>query len=558
MNISQEIFINYTNSFDKDIKNYINKLTHYTFINGLLTLNEPCIESFCYIDIDNISSKSNKTRRLEQNNNIFIDMKKLNKTKINKLKNKNIINLDGYNSKMGAITKNDIDYYILEINDTLYNFNKSYLNKEYKEILPKIKKLFMKINNTYLNKLKKNIDKTGFKFSSILTKDIYTKLNTNLCKQYNDIESYINNASQLIENNINKFINLLNFSSNIINYNYILVSTRTKNYYEILNNLIQKNIKYIDEDEIKNYKIRILGQKNEEMKNEKNKKMWMKWSNDITSEFSEENINKFINNYGKYIIDTKNWKDEFNKLITLDFLDGFKFESVFKKFKIDVGAETEIEKNGTKNTLNFCIDILKKKLKDIYFPINLFPGLQLGLLIRPNLDLKICINLGSVNFRKEEEKDESHFFLGAEGGASIGLNLEFGFYCPSARSPVQISFTLGIKGILASGKIGMKLQFFYFGKNAENYLLDLYYEFKVFEFVFYIKLALSIEIDIINFSYSLSYYIYKHDFNVTYSIEYHLNRYYKKETNKEIKEKCIKKKEIRKAKYLKEETKKCY
>ena len=563
LNNSQEIFINYTNSFDKDIKNYINKLTHYTFINGLLTLDEPCSESFCYIDIDNISSKSNKTRRLEQNNNIFIDMKKLNKTKINKLTNKNIINLDGYNSKMGAITENDIDYYILEINDTLYNFNKSYLNKEYKEILPKIKKLFMKINNTNLNKLKKNIDKTGFKFSSILTKDIYTKLNTNLCKQYNYIESYINNASQLIENNINKFLNLLNFSSNIINYNYILVSTRTKNYYEILNNLIQKNIKYINEDEIKNYKIRILGQKNEEMKNEKienekNEEGWMKWLNDITSEFSEENIDKFKNNYGEYILDTKEWKDEFYKLITLGFIDGFKYESVFKKFKIDVEGETEIDKNEIKNTLNFCIDIFKINFKKIYFPLNLFPGLQLGLLIKPNLDLKICINLGSVNFRKEDKKDESHFFLGAEGGASMGLNLEFGFYCPSARSPVQISFTLGIKGILASGKIGMKLQFFYFGKNAENYLLDLYYEFKVFEFVFYIKLSLSIEIDIINFSYSLSYYIYKHDFNVTYSIEYHLNRYYKKETNKEIKEKCIKKKEIRKAKYLKEETKKCY
>jgi len=142
LNNSQEIFINYTNSFDKDLYNYINKLTHYTFINGLLTLDKPCNESFCYIDFDKISSKSNKTRRLEKSNNIFIDIKQLNKTKINKLINKNIINLDGYNSKMGAITENDIDYYILEINDTLYNFNKSYLNKEYKEILPKLQKFF--------------------------------------------------------------------------------------------------------------------------------------------------------------------------------------------------------------------------------------------------------------------------------------------------------------------------------------------------------------------------------------------------------------------------------
>ena len=563
LNNSQEIFINYTNSFDKDLKNYINKLTHYTFINGLLTLDEPCSESFCYIDIDNISSKNNKTRRLEQNNNIFIDIKKLNKTKINKLTNKNIINLDGYNSKMGAITENDIDYYILEINDTLYNFNKSYLNKEYKEILPKIKKLFMKINNTYLNKLKKNIDKTAFKFSSILTKDIYTKLNINLCKQYNDIESYINNASQLIEMNINKFLNLLNFSSNFINYNYILVSTRIKNYYEILNNLIQKNIKYINEDEIKNYKIRILGQKNKdekinkEMKNEENKKLWNDWSKNIISEFSEDNINKFKNNYGNYIIDTNYWKNEFYNLITLNILEKNAFKSVFKHFEIDVEGETEIDKDEIKNTLNFCIDLSKLNFKKIYFPLKLFPGLQLGLLIKPNLDLKICINLGSDNFREEDKKNMSHFFLGAEGGASLGLNLEFGFYCPSAKSPVQMSFTLGIKGILVSGKIGMKLQFFYFGEDVDNYLLDLYYKLQAFDFEFYIKLTISIEIDIINFSYSFSYYIYKYDFNVTYSKSYHLKRYYQKKTNKEIKDKCKKEIEIRKPKYKEEKTEPC-
>jgi hypothetical protein len=217
--------------------------------------------------------------------------------------------------------------------------------------------------------------------------------------------------------NINKFINLLNFSSNIIDYNYILVSTRTKNYYEILNNLIQKNIKYINEDEIKNYKIRILGQKNKdeninkEMKNEENKKLWIDCSKDLISEFSEDNINKFKNNYGNYIIDTNYWKNEFYNLITLNILDENKFKSVFKHFEIDVEGETEIYKDEIKNTLNFCIDIFKLNVKKLYFPLNLFPGLQLGLLIQPNLDLKICINLGSDNFRKEDKKNMSHFFF---------------------------------------------------------------------------------------------------------------------------------------------------
>ena len=579
LNNSQEIFINYTKSFDKDLYNYINKLTHYTFINGLLTLDKPCNESFCYIDFDKNSSKSNKTRRLEKNNNIFIDIKQLNKTKINKLINKNIKNLDGYNSKMGPITENDIDYYILEINDTLYNFNKSYLNKEYKEILPKLQKFFMKINNTYLNKLKKNIDKTAFKFSSLLTKDIYKKLNMNLYKKYNDIESYINNASKLIEMNINNFINLLNFSSNIIEFNYILVSTRTKNYYEILNDLIQKNIKYINEEEIKNYKIRLLVQKNEkenekekekekenekkkEKENEKEKEkekknQWTKWVNEITSAFTKENIDKFSQKYGDYIIDTKYYEDIFDKLKKGDFLGKWTFESVFKEFKVDVGGETEIDKDEFKNTFNFCIDIFKKNLTDIYFPVNLFPGLELGLLISPNLDLKICIKIGTCIKRSEKEKNDSFYYVGAEGGASIGLNLEFGFYCPSQKSPVKVSFSLGISGILASGKIGMGIHFFFSGKNEDKYLLDLYYEILAFNFEFYIKLTLSISIKIINFSYSLSYYIYKHDFNVTSSLSYHLNKYYEIKTNKEIKDKCKKIIQIRQPKYFENKTESC-
>ena len=67
---------------------------------------------------------------------------------------------------MGAITENDINYYILEIKDTLFNFNKSYLDKDNKQILSLSNSFFTKINSTYLNKLKKNIDKIAYRFSS--------------------------------------------------------------------------------------------------------------------------------------------------------------------------------------------------------------------------------------------------------------------------------------------------------------------------------------------------------------------------------------------------------
>jgi hypothetical protein len=76
---------------------------------------------------------------------------------------------------MRAISENDINYYILEIKDTLFNLNKLYLDKDYKQILSLSNSFFTKINSTYLNKLKKNFDKIAYRFSSILTKDTYNK-----------------------------------------------------------------------------------------------------------------------------------------------------------------------------------------------------------------------------------------------------------------------------------------------------------------------------------------------------------------------------------------------
>ena len=76
---------------------------------------------------------------------------------------------------MRAISENDINYYILEIKDTLFNLNKLYLDKDYKQILSLSNSFFTKINSTYLNKLKKNFDKIAYRFSLILTKDTYNK-----------------------------------------------------------------------------------------------------------------------------------------------------------------------------------------------------------------------------------------------------------------------------------------------------------------------------------------------------------------------------------------------
>ena len=65
----------------------------------------------------------------------------INQIKIKEFRKQKLKNLEGYDSTMGAIEEEQIEKYILKIQDTLYAFNDTYLNKEY---------LFIKTKSTFL------------------------------------------------------------------------------------------------------------------------------------------------------------------------------------------------------------------------------------------------------------------------------------------------------------------------------------------------------------------------------------------------------------------------
>ena len=46
-----ELFEEYNSILTDDLISYINKLVHYTFINGIYTYNSPCNYSFCKINL---------------------------------------------------------------------------------------------------------------------------------------------------------------------------------------------------------------------------------------------------------------------------------------------------------------------------------------------------------------------------------------------------------------------------------------------------------------------------------------------------------------------------
>ena len=534
----------YIDILDGDIKSYINKLIHYTYINGLYYQDSPCVGSNCF-NYSEMVNNNESIRRLEQKDkdyylNGLFNISYLNKKKIKKLKNKRLRNLEEYNSTMGAISENDINSYILDMQTILNDFNRSYLDSEFKNINRFSKSYFDKINNTYLFRLKRSIDMVGIKFSTIFTEESMHTFENKLYEQYNNITIYINNYSEIIENTKNEFIDTLNSSSLLLDMFFNISHMKINNYYQILYQSIQDKLKYIDDDDDEHYNMfRLLSKKiNEEEEDEDDpiggdipetstiiiKKVQVK-----VGDKTEEKIEVSIENYeGKSFWDAMFKDTQQNIFSTLEKgqsrLDliwnqltsefkskEFTWENIkknierdFEKFKVDISVEGVCTLKSCNMMVNFCFILIKLKLPNFVFPIKLLPYLECAISIIPAVKSEICVGLGP--YFDIKNKSENSFDIDISGGASVSITLDFGVYFPSLKSPVRLSFNVGLVGILGSGKVGVKLSLYYKSK----FKIDLYYEFKAFELSFYVKFTLTFQIKIMgkDISFSFSFYIF--------------------------------------------------
>jgi hypothetical protein len=163
----KDLLLNYGEELDIDTNNYINKLIHYTYIKGLYTYDEPCIYSFCRIDIDynrNLEeiNVNYKKRKLSKNKSRRYDNLKINKN----------IYLNGlnYNEEMGALSKDDIIYVLIETKNAINQINRTLQTNFDTKIKSKLEKYLIKMNGTYLSILKKLVSMSAFKFSKFLLK----------------------------------------------------------------------------------------------------------------------------------------------------------------------------------------------------------------------------------------------------------------------------------------------------------------------------------------------------------------------------------------------------
>ena len=513
----------YIDILNKDLESYINKLIHYTFIDGLYSLNEPCNESFCKIDLENEDNfnetKENKTRRLHHDNNNFY-YSKINKTK-------NLRNLNGYNSKMGAISEEDIYGYISKIKNTLFKFNNSYTNKEYSNIKQDLNLFLIKSCNLYLLKLKNNIDLVSLKSSTILTRETNNKLKIKLYEQYNEIEYYIKNNSKNIEAAVEKYLNLLNYSSYLMELSYSIVYTRANEYFHTFSEIIQGKLKYISDEEMKSYKYRILYGFSQFRPSFQNN------MRSITNLF--KNLN---NNYNIKLLEIK--VDLEKNIITIKVGNKVLIEQKYKYEKTIGGVmNLDLIEKTFSASISLCLGLgakfegIFKKKELMKFKSQIIPGINLEFSIIPFLDARICVGLGY--YQNLTNATDSFFFVNVYGEAEVGVNFDLGVYIPTSKSPIYFGISLGLKGVLGSGKIGMQLQMFFKGEYENLFSIDLYSELQALSLTFYVKLKFQISLGF--FDYSFEFYILNIPL-IAYIKEFHKIRYYKYKDSKELKEKC--------------------
>ena len=524
--IDNEI-LEYGKFLDEETDSYFYKLIHYVFINGLYTYNHLCNESSCLNDLTDImeQNKINTNKGINSqaidgssNSNYYYDYlftRYINQTKINELRKEKFKNFEGYDSKMGAIEEDEIEKYILQIQDTLYSFYRSYLGKEYRNIQTKSTFYFKKIANLYLAKLKKNIELSSSRFSAILTRDVYKKLEENLLQQYYKIESYIYNCNiTKIESIRDKFLFVLNETSSLIEFNYIYFNGRVKNYYEVFSNLTQKNIKYISEEELKEYKNRKLEENKEGPKAAWND--FKSYFKNFKSDFERLSI---YEEYSKFYKDKlKEAWNEGKKIFEKDE-EGNIWSNSFKEKEISLGISFEFNNKEFSFSISPCINLFKLNFAGFYFPILPLPGLDLAVKIDPILTIDMCVNVG---FTIEYKTEKSSISIGASISAYVGISLSLGIYIPSGLCPLHFEFSIGFEGILGKGDAGLDLIFYLNEKEKEKYSLDFHYSIEAITVNFFVKVGIyfSFKLGIFSFSFSFSYTIYEVELCKLYILNY--------------------------------------
>ena len=326
-------------------------------------------------------------------------------------------------------------------------------------------------------------------------------LEANMMKQYYQIEPYIHEKSDYIQNQVNNFTNIVKETSDIYPDLSSFISNKAMIYYELLSDSIQNKYRIID---LSDYRVKV--------------NLNIKYNSTINStndyiEFAEFKIfGKSLNDINNILtkVDEKLYETE-DKIVSY-------FKNIFKGKKKNGDSDStdsetkEVNKNNTfGNLLNSIKSILKRDFLNFHYtleiPLPIFPFLVLR--ITPFVYLGTDIDISMIT------KDTIAISTDIGIRAEIGINLEVGIYIPKSSAPVQMSIACGINGILATGKAGFRLNIYII---IEKYETDLYIILNAFTFQFYVRLTISIKVYRLKYSYSMYLMNYKYSL---YTLEKH-------------------------------------
>ena len=151
--------------------------------------------------------------------------------------------------------------------------------------------------------------------------------------------------------------------------------------------------------------------------------------------------------------------------------------------------------------LEKCFNILELKIPIIIYLVS-FPYLQFRIV--PSIDIKACVQVG-LEAIIDKNNSEMYLISDCNLNAIASVSLEIGIYCPPFSVGMEISFSIGIKGILGSGKVGTKDYSNLFNDNKSKTIE--YYEYQAIQVYFYI--LFKIEINAKLFKFSFQFYLLK-------------------------------------------------
>ena len=465
----------YREELDDDLSKYFNKLINFAYINGIKIFKKECNESFCMVNRRNDGNKFELSYENIQST-IFGKYTSLSYSDTKKKRNQNIDLNKEYLPNMGPLTKDDIFYYLYNIQNTLYSLNKTYLSQEYRNISRMVSKFITKVNSTYLMKLEKSFQMSLLKFSTILTEPSYEKLKKNIYKQYYQIENYINEISNYTENVMDDFSNKLNNTSLFIKIINSQTFFRVLGYYNILSNFIQSKIKKLEYSDY----IRNLG-------NDESDYYDNEWKFDL--DFGDDNniLNESYNEIEDVIDQQDDIRNPIDDNCTETIIIIPEPDPIFDNITNHVNRPATCAISKEK--------IFNPFLPTIIIPLPILPYLQLR--IFPNVYFKDGFKFDCYN-----EKKEYGAFLTTYEKVDVSLNLELGFYIPGTYSPVELAITVGLKGVLGSGQVGLKLEY---NLNQNQLTINLDYQLETYSLYFYIQFRFTI--DIILKKYQFEFYI---------------------------------------------------